>query len=204
MIGGPLDPAVHLTLRLFLALLLLASSAHKIRRAPWFRSTLAEYGLLPQASVGVAAIVVTAAELLIAIALLVPQSAAAPPLGACILFAIYTVAIGVNLLRGRRDIDCGCSGVLEGRRLGEGLVLRNLGLMAVAAAAALPPAARPLVWIDATTIVASVATLGLLYASIDMVVANAGPLRSIARRRAALVSPGRSSHQTGTHLWTRL
>ncbi|WP_289141256.1 MauE/DoxX family redox-associated membrane protein [uncultured Brevibacillus sp.] len=48
-----------------------------------------------------------------------------------LLLILYSVAIAINLLRGRRDISCGCGGVAGNHPISWLLVLRNLLLMFV-------------------------------------------------------------------------
>lgn len=48
-------------------------------------------------------------------------------LGAALLVAAFTVAVGISFVRGRRD-SCGCGGALEGR-IGPRLIARNVGLL---------------------------------------------------------------------------
>ena len=50
---------------------------------------------------------------------------------AMFLFAIFTVAVAINLARGRRHISCGCVGG-RGTNIGLPLVLRNCGLILLA------------------------------------------------------------------------
>lgn len=49
------------------------------------------------------------------------------------LFAVFTWAIGKNLVRGKFDIDCGCMGLWGRRKIGYTLVLRNLSLIGLTA-----------------------------------------------------------------------
>ena len=53
------------------------------------------------------------------------------------LFVLYAVAISINLLRGRRHIDCGCGG--DGTAIGWGLVVRNVVLAGLALPQQIPP-----------------------------------------------------------------
>lgn len=46
-----------------------------------------------------------------------------------LLLSVYTIAVGINLARGRRNLSCGCGGVLESEQLNFGIVFRNLFLM---------------------------------------------------------------------------
>lgn len=172
-----MDPVVELTVRAALALLLLVAAAHKLRDPGTFRATLAEYRLLPDAVVPAAAGMVIGVELAIAAALLVLP---APGLVAtALLLATYAVAIGVNLARGRRHIDCGCGGPAARQPISGRLVARNL-LLATAALAGLAPVdARPLVWVDALTVVAATAALATLYATLDRMHADAPALARV-------------------------
>ena len=86
-----------------------------------------------------------------------------------------------NLLRGRRALDCGCGA--RPQPLGEGLVVRNVVLVAIALAAALPASGRALVALDAATIAGGAAALAALYAAADAALANGA--RSHARRALA-------------------
>jgi hypothetical protein len=54
---------------------------------------------------------------------------------ASMLFVIFASAVAINLLRGRRDVSCGCFGVREDEKISWGLVGRNICLSALAALA---------------------------------------------------------------------
>jgi hypothetical protein len=161
-----LDPALHLALRAGLALLLLAAAAHKLRDPHRFRAVLADYRLLPRRTLEAVARTLPAGEAALALALLAPGLGATPALLVATLLALYAAAIAINLARGRRHIDCGCLGAAARRPLGFDLVARN-ALLAVAAGAAAPAAAvRPLVWLDAVTVVGGVLAGALLFAAL--------------------------------------
>jgi hypothetical protein len=167
-----LDAAVCLALRLGLAALLLVACAHKLRDPAGFRRALADYRLLPARAAGGAAAGLALAELGLAAGLLWPAGAARAALGAAALFVLYAAAIGVNLVRGRREIDCGCAGPGARRPLAGGLVARN-GVLALAAlAAALPATPRALVWLDAVSVAGGVAVAALLYLAVDATLAQ--------------------------------
>ena len=176
-----LDPALQLTLRLAVALLLLGSLQHKLRDFARFRSAVANYRVLPRRWTAAAALLLALAEGTIGVALGVGLGSV-PALAAAVLLAVYTGAITTNLLRGRRDIDCGCAGPDGRRPIGEGLVVRNAFLILAALACALPSAERAWVWLDAATVVAGVAGAALLYAAIDRSLANAPGLRALGGR----------------------
>jgi hypothetical protein len=160
-----IDPAVHALLRGGLALVLAGAALHKLRDLHAFRVALGDYQLVPWALTGLVAPSLVAAELAAAALLLSP---AAQPLGFAAaggLLAIYSTAIAVNLLRGRRDIDCGCFGPALQVRLGGGLVARNAALLGAALAGLAPVSPRPLEALDAATVAAALAFLALAHAA---------------------------------------
>jgi hypothetical protein len=167
------DPVADLTVRGGLALLFAVAAVHKLRDVGVFAATLGEYRMLPGALVRPAAALVVAAELVVAGALLSPAARQIGLAGAAALLLLYAAAIAINLVRGRRHIDCGCAGPAARRPIGSALVVRNLVLAGVALAALPPIAPRALVWLDALTAVAATAALAALYAALDRMLADA-------------------------------
>jgi hypothetical protein len=175
-----IDPAIDAAVRAGLAVLFAAAASHKVRAPRRFRATVAEYRLLPGTLVTPAALGLVGGEIAVAIALVLPAGRTAGLLGAAALLALYGSAVAVNLVRGRRDLDCGCAGPAVRRPISGWLVGRNAVLAAVALAGLVPTAARPLVWIDGLTILASTATLAALYVAVDRMLAH---LPAVARVR---------------------
>ncbi len=176
------DPAIDLTLRTALALLFLAAAVHKLRDLAAFRATFADYRILPDATSGLVAGLVPLAELAVAALLLAPAASALGKIGAAGLLLVYDAAVGVNLARGRRHIDCGCAGPHARRPIGSGIVVRNALLAAAALAALLRVHPRPLAWVDALTVSGAVLALTALYLATDRLMALAPAL---ARLREA-------------------
>ncbi len=167
------DPVLQWALRGSLALLFLGASRHKLRAPAAFRASLANYRLLPENSLAWAVPSIAGIELTIGVLLVLPGFGGASAWAAAALLCLYTAAIAVNLARGRREIDCGCGGPGSRRPLSGELVLRNGVLIGAALFCALPGSGRALVWMDAVSVVAGVAVLGLLYLAIDGGLANA-------------------------------
>lgn len=190
-----LDPIVSWILRLALAALFATAAAHKLRDLRGFRQTLSDYEILPRLFVMPAAIGLVAFEVLIAIDLatglissLVTATTAgtvsgstttvgtvgtAPALSpwaglaATGLLVIYGLAIGINLLRGRSEIDCGCLGPAARQPLSSWLLARN-GILAFGAAlTSLPLSSRSLHPIDGITLLGGVIVLALLFNSVN-------------------------------------
>jgi uncharacterized membrane protein YphA (DoxX/SURF4 family) len=163
-----IDPVVGLTLRLSLAVLFAAAAWHKWRDRPAFRATLEDYQVLPRSTLDQAATALPVMEALVAVALVTGSPAGLGPACALGLLFLYSASITINLLRGRRWIDCGCLGASKGRPLGPGLLARNTVLMGASVVAGLAPSDRDLLWVDWITIVGSVVTLGLAWVAIEL------------------------------------
>ncbi|MBY0278230.1 methylamine utilization protein MauE, partial [Candidatus Binatia bacterium] len=148
-----MDPVLAVVVRGALALLFAVAALHKLRSRDAFGATLDAYAVLPHALSAPLARAVPVVEIAAAVLLVTPRAAAAGGALAAMLLAIYALAMGVNLLRGRRDLDCGCMGPGARSPIGPGLIVRNALLIAVALVAGLAPvAARPLVWLDVATV----------------------------------------------------
>ena len=82
------------------------------------------------------------------------------------LLVLYSAAIAINLLRGRRDIECGCGGAATHVPLSGWLLARNAALMATALAVHAAPQALALAaasWPAALASLAVATLLVLLY-----------------------------------------
>lgn len=155
-----LDPAIGHALAAALALLLLGGAWSKLRDPLLWRETLANYELLPAPALRPVAWLLPFGEAVSGVALLPLATRGAGALAAALLVTLVSVAVAAALTRGRGGIDCGCGGDTE-VPIGPGLLLRNAALVALALAAALPPAERALVpWVDVPLITG--ATLFLL------------------------------------------
>jgi hypothetical protein len=164
-----IDPALQLVVRLGGALLLASAAWHKLRDLEGFRGVLTDYRLIPAPLVPAAAALVVALECALAVGLLaIPRAG----LAAAGLLALYALAIGTNLARGRRHIDCGCGGA--GQPLSGWLVARNLVVGAALVGAAASSSGRALGVLDALSVAGAVAALALLWRAVDVALANGG------------------------------
>ncbi len=129
-----------LGIRFFLGLVFLTASLPKLAAPNDFSRALRNYELLPLGLVRPVARWLPRLELVLALALLggVVTTVTASLAGAALL--IFSAAVAINLLRGRR-IECGCFSAAAPRRITWWLVLRDVALAAaVIATAARPPA----------------------------------------------------------------
>lgn len=177
-----ISPVLAVIFSLVLAVILFAGASHKWRAPHRFARQIDDYALLPGPAVAFAARVVPVLEVLIGLALLVPGLRAWGAAGAALLLALYTGAIGINLFRGRRDIDCGCSGPGLERPLSPALLVRNGVLIVMAVIAALPAGAVALHGFGLFLIGASVAAILILYTAIEGLLTNQPRLKSLSGR----------------------
>ena len=169
------DPAAALVITLSVALLLASAGWHQLRAHAEFQSTVVAYRLLPAALSARLAWCVPAGELAIAVLLVTPRSRSAACLAGAGLLLSYAGAIALNLQRGRRDLDCGCGGPLERRPIAAWMVGRNILLAAALGFAALPCSPRPLVLVDAVTLIGGVSVAALLYLATDRLLGQVMP-----------------------------
>lgn len=167
------DPAIGWAVRLTLALLFCVSAGAKLAAREAFVAVVEGYRLLPRGALRPAAYAIMAAEAAAAAGLWLPGSAPyAAGLGVALL-AAFSVAMAVNLLRGRREIDCGCFGPLLRQRLSWWLVARNAVLAALAVwvirtgpGGAGGLAGRAPTWLDGVTAVGAAGAAATLYLAI--------------------------------------
>ena len=130
--------------------------------------------MLPQQTISVVARMLPVLEVLIGASILLPATRTPALIVLAALLLVYAGAIGLNLVNGRHDIDCGCGG--ENHPLSWGLVLRNLVLAAAALIASRPAVERSLDWIDALTLVLGVLAFYALYVMADQLLRQASRL----------------------------
>jgi hypothetical protein len=127
-------PEFITAVRIAAALIFFTAAISKMRSWRTFEGVVANYRLLPGPLPRAVAWLLPPAELVLAAALSV--GAPGSELAAGALLAVFGAALGVNLLRGRTHIDCGCFDSTLKQPLRWSLVLRNavLALLLVTAA----------------------------------------------------------------------
>ena len=163
-----------------LALVMFAAAWHKLSQVEVFAGALSAYGLLPQASIRPMVRVLPAIEAALGVGLLVPATRAPALLALGGLLLVYAAAMGINLARGRQDIDCGCGA--GSHPLSWGLVARNGVLAGAALAASSPAPERPMDPTDGLTLVLGVLSLYALYLLSDELLRQASRLARLDRR----------------------
>jgi hypothetical protein len=177
------DPIMGATASLLLVAVLGGGAWHKLLDRIAFRETLHDYQILPEAAVGPAAAMVPAVERAAWVLLVVPGTREIGASIAAMLLSGYAIAIGLNLARGRTDIDCGCSWGGGTQPISAWLIGRNALLIAIAAVAATPSSARTLGVIDGLVILAAASFALLIYHAADRLIANQALLSAMQRSR---------------------
>jgi len=167
-----LDPALGVLIAIAFAVLYAQAGWHKLYAPAEFAAVLEAYALLPEAAVPVAARLLPVLELAVAVALCLPGSFRPAAIAAAALLLLYALAMGINLGRGRHDLDCGCLGPYRRRRVSGWMVVRNIVLATTVALAALPRTDRSWSSSDAWTVTAGVLVAVLLYSAIDRLIAE--------------------------------
>jgi hypothetical protein len=125
---------VDLTLRIIVAAVLATAAAAKLRDPRGLLVAVGEHGV-PRPLRTPAAALLVAAELGLAVLLLVPATARAAGVGTAALGAVFALSLGAMRVRGRRRAPCRCFGGSRERPVGL-LVLRALALSAAGVAVA--------------------------------------------------------------------
>ena len=145
-----IDPSIVLACRALGALVFATAVAGKIAHRHELAGVVANYRLMPEALSVPAAWVTVGLETLVVLSLVGGFYLEAGAALAIALLCLFALAMGINLARGRREIDCGCfqSGLRQ--TLSGGLIGRNLVLSAVLSPlfVATAPHVAPLQWVD--------------------------------------------------------
>jgi len=164
------DPLLQTLIAWGLALLFAAAARHKVRDPARFQAQLSEYRLLPERLVRPTSWVLAALELGLATALLWTPLRQTAGAWAAALLALYAMAIGVNLGRGRRHIDCGCGDAPL--LLSPWLLARNAALAAGALTLTLAETQRALSWPDLAVGIVGLSALVVAYRAVEQLLEN--------------------------------
>lgn len=175
----PLDPVFGLAASFTLGAIFLAGAVDKLNSRELFASVVEAYGLLPVPIVAVFALTVGMAEGLVGCALFVPRLWPLAQHAAFALLALVSVAVVINLVRGRTEISCGCGGSSADQELSWALVLRNVVLAGVLVIPLLPTSGRTLGFADYGTVCFAVVMGFGLYAALNQLLANVPRLASL-------------------------
>ena len=125
---SPAMAEVALAIRVLVALVFLTAAYGKLRHWAVFQGVIANYRLLPEVLVAPIAYALPPAEILLGAALLLGLGSPWPELAGAALLLLFALAMGINIGRGRRHIDCGCFQSALKQTLNWTLVIRNIVL----------------------------------------------------------------------------
>ena len=191
-----IDPLLLQIISLGFALLFLIAAAHKFGSRDHFRASFEAYEIVPASLSGVVTKIIPPLELLLGIGWLFFGLFAIEfklvTLISIGLLASYTLAIAVNLKRGRNYIDCGCSLASSNasnadsgsQQISLGLLYRNALLIVMAIICTIPASDRSLQLIDTFGLVFSVVTLILLYGAFNQLLMNRNAINSWRKNSA--------------------
>jgi hypothetical protein len=176
-----LDPAIGYVILTGGALLFASAGIHKLRDLSRFTAIFGAYRILPERLERSVARLVPFTELGVAIMLLWPPAGLAAVVPAVAVLVVYAGGMYLNIARGRRDLDCGCT-MGQGRRaIATWMVYRNLCLAGALGIAGLPWSSRPLNGVDLVTVIGGLIVGATLYASVDRLMGDVMPRTSILR-----------------------
>jgi hypothetical protein len=174
-----LDPAFGYLIVAGMAVLFASAGAHKLRDLARFAEVFAAYRVLPEAFARRVAWLVPSLELCVAASLLWDRRMAV--VAAIGILIAYASGLAVNLLRGRRDLDCGCGAARDRRVIAAWMVWRNLILAAVLAVTVLPWVPRAFSLIDLLTVMGGLTVGVALYAAADRLLGDVAPKAMMLR-----------------------
>ena len=177
-----IDPLVVATIATGFSVLLAVAALHKISNVQDFFNVLRDYRVLPGALIVPAGYALAGVELTLAVAWLLPISRKLAAAVTILLLLTYSIAIGVNLLRGRTHIDCGCGIASQGETLISGrLLIRNMLLVLACCIPLAPSSNRELMIGDFAVVGVALVTWMLLFAAGNQLIANRSAINSWRR-----------------------
>lgn len=165
-----LDPLIVLVISTSLALLFFMAARHKMSAPRHFEGQLAAYDVLPDVMVKPVAGVLPWIEMALVFLILVPVTRTFAASLSALLLAAYALAMAINLLRGRKDIDCGCGG--QPQLLSRWLLLRNAVLVICSCLLLIPGNGRVVAWAEIPLLILFTAVLAMIYLLAEQLVRN--------------------------------
>ena len=165
-----IDPLIVLIISASLALLFYMAARHKMSAPAQFKAQLAAYELLPEFILPAVSKMIPYVEMAIVFLILVPLTRPAAAVVAALLLTVYALAMAVNMLRGRANIDCGCGG--HPQLLSSWLLIRNAVIITGSCLLLAPVSDRAVVWIDSLFVVLMTALLAVVYQLVEQLVRN--------------------------------
>lgn len=160
-----------------------SSSLMKLRDLDIFRNAVANYRLIPEWAEVPFSRTIPVAEGAAALGMFFGLTRFWAAVALLALLCMFTLAILINILRGRDDIDCGCFGPLLRQKLSRWTLVRNAVVMMFVVTPLVATGNRPLGLLDVLTIVFATTAVIILYAGGNYLLANAPKLRALKELR---------------------
>lgn len=184
-----LDPLALRLISMLFALLLITAGAQKLTDLKRFQVVLSNYQILPAKLVGIAGVLLACVEILIGLGWIFAWRIELVSMLTAALLAVYALAMGLNLFRGRTYIDCGCGFSSAKTRSENGniqqlsvwLVYRNMLLILLALLANSELKLRPFVMLDYFSIIAATIALVFAYGAFNQLLVNHNAIDSWRR-----------------------
>lgn len=126
-----------------LAVVFFTAGFAKMKSIDTLEGVVQNFRILPASLSRPFALLLPPTEIVVAASLIVPATRTVGAAVAAFLLLIFTIAIAINLARGRREIDCGCFSSHLKQNLNGWLLGRNLMLTGLAVGLALVNAMAP-------------------------------------------------------------
>lgn len=187
-----LDPLLLRLIAMLFALLLITAATHKLGNLLRFQGILSEYRILPEQLIGVVSLLVPGIEFLLGLGWVFLWRIDLVSTMTAALLTAYAIAMGINLLRGRTYIDCGCgfsasrtkTGNNSIQQLSSWLVYRNLVLVGLALIANIGSSARSFGALDYFSIIAATLALVFAYGAFNQLLVNHNAIASWRENRS--------------------
>ena len=171
-----MDPLIVLIISCGFAGLFLSAALKKMLSFSVFKATLEAYQIIPGQILLPTSILVIWFEVTLCglwiVEVLRPVAAA----GSSILLVVYAFAIGLNLMRSRSHISCGCG--WREQPLSWGLVARNTVYVLIVLITLLPQTARELYWTDFSLGVLTLTVAVLINRCAETLISNSSNIAS--------------------------
>jgi uncharacterized membrane protein YphA (DoxX/SURF4 family) len=164
-----------------LAVLFATSAWHKLDQHRVFTAIVADYQILPAALVVPCAFALALAELVVAGLWATQMALPFASIASVALFALYCFAVGINLVRGRTHISCGC-GIGSEQPISIAIIVRNALLAALALCTLVVGSAGSPGWLDYAVAIMASAAIGVALAASSALMTNAMHISSWADR----------------------
>ncbi|MEY8830127.1 MauE/DoxX family redox-associated membrane protein [Sedimentitalea sp. XS_ASV28] len=168
-------PLASVTITTFLVIVIMRAAWHKLERFLETVGFAQGYGVVPDRWAAPIVRVLTAIEIGIVLALLIPATRMPGAVAAALLFTGYGLLMATALMRGRSEIDCGCGGapqIVSGYTLLRNAILAGLALIV----AVLP--AQAIGAVDAAAAIAAALVLAAIYAVVEKLASHLPNIRA--------------------------